>query len=135
MRGLCVIDREGRGWQEETSAHPGAGTAAKMDRSGGPLGGSWASSNHTSTDEQTFLWAQREPALLPCSCGTEAPTLADCSFIKMIITSEMIDGLEGHQPAVMELIRVYYLLNHLIQTKKKSLVAQKVMSVSVKTLY
>lgn len=98
------------------------------------MGGSWAS-NQTGTGEQTFLWAQREPAVLPRSCGTEAPTLADCSFIKTLIISEMIDSLEGHQPAVVELIRVYYLLNHLIQTKKKSLVAQKVMSVSVKTLY
>lgn len=135
MRGLCVTDREGREWQEEGSAHPGAGTAAKVDRSGGPVGGSWAPSNQTGTGAQTSLWAQREPAVLPRSCGTEAPALADCSFIKTLITSEMIDGLEGHQPAVVELIRVYYLLNHLIQTKKKSLVAQKVMSESVKTLY
>lgn len=43
----------------------------------------------------------REPAVLPRSCGTEAPTLAYCPFIKRIITSEMIDGLEGHQPAVV----------------------------------
>lgn len=77
----------------------------------------------------------REPAVLPHSCTREAPTLAYYSFIKTIITSEIIDSLEGHQPAVVGLIRIYYLLNHLIQTKKKSLIAQKVMSVSVKTLY
>lgn len=31
----------------------------------------------------------------------------------------MIYGLEGHQPVMVELIGVYYLLNHLIQTKKE----------------
>lgn len=36
---------------------------------------------------------------------------------------------------VVELIGVYYLLNHLSRTKKKILVAQKVMNVFVKTLY
>lgn len=38
-----------------------------------------------------------------------------------------------YQPVVVELIGVYYLLNHLSRTKKESLVAQKVMNVSVKT--
>lgn len=36
-----------------------------------------------------------------------------------------------YQPIVGKLIGIYYLLNHSNQTKKKSLVAQKVMNVSV----
>lgn len=47
----------------------------------------------------------------------------------------MIYGLEDYQPVFVELIGIYYLLNHLNRTKKKSLVAQKVMNVSVKTPY
>lgn len=38
-----------------------------------------------------------------------------------------------YQPVLVELIGVYYLLNHLSRTKRKSRVTQKVMNVSVKT--
>lgn len=43
--------------------------------------------------------------------------------------------MEGLPAIVGKLIGIHYLLNHLNQTKKKSLVAQKVMNVSVKTPY
>lgn len=77
--------------QEEGSAYPGAGTAAKVEE-WGPSGRELASSSQTSTDEQTF-WAQRT------SCSSSllwdrGPNQAYCSFIKTIITSEMTDSLE-----------------------------------------